>query len=81
MEKYPSAKLSRNSVDRWIFELSEDKLNEIKFTARQKNGQIRLPGHIKAMEASRTKRPDLESEIYLKYRYRKDVLKFPINYS
>ena len=61
--------------------MSEEKLKEIEITAKRKRGKVRLPSNIKAMEASRTVRPNLESEIYVQYRFRKDNLKLPISFA
>ena len=49
--------------------------------AKKKNGRVRLPGNLESMERSRTLRPDLESNIYLQYRYRRDVQKLKISFN
>ena len=46
--------------------------------ARLKNGRIRLPANLKAIEKSRTYPPDLESHVYVKYTHRRNVLKLKI---
>ena len=80
IEKYPTANLKRRTVDRWVFDLSEEKFKEIEITAKRKREKVRLPSNIKAMEASRTVILDLQSEIYVKYRFREDNLKLPISF-
>ena len=43
--------------------------------------KIRLLGNLDAMEKSRTRRPDLESNVYIRYRHRRDSLKLRISLS
>ena len=79
LEKYKLANPARATFDRWIFLWSSGKIADLQNLARQKNGKIRLPSNLKKMEDSRTRRPDLESDVYVKYRYRRDVSKLKIN--
>ena len=79
-EKYANANLSTSSVDRWVFVLSEEKLKAYVQLARQKGTKFRLPANIEEMSKSRISRPDLESEVYIRYRHRRN-LKLRISYS
>ena len=42
---------------------------------------MRLPANLKAMARSRISRPDLESEVYVHYRHRRDNLKLRISFA
>ena len=81
LEKYAMAKLSATSVDRWVFELSDEKLLSFIKLARQKGARLRLPANLKEMSKSRISRPDLVSEVYVQYRHRRDQLKLRISFS
>ena len=72
--------LSRTSVERWCFEWSEQKLAQVLAVARRHKGDIRMPEHIKRMSESMIERADLETKVYMKFRYRKDVLKRHIDF-
>ena len=54
IEKYPVASLNRRTVDRWVFDMTQEKLNEIEKLTKRKSGKVRLSANIKAMEDSRT---------------------------
>ena len=81
LKKYPLANLTLSSIDRWVFKLTQEKLDSFITLARQKGLRLRLPGNIKEMSRSRIQRPDLESEVYVRYRYRRDRLKLRISYA
>ena len=80
-EKYVHAKLSLPSIDRWVFVFSDEKLQSFLLLARQKGLYCRLPAHIQEMSKSRISRPDLESEVYIRFRHRRDNLKLRISYA
>ena len=80
ISKYPTAMLKYASVDRWAFRSNAAKLNELNNLVLQHSGKIRLPSHVQHMSESRIDRFDLESEVYLAYRHRKDVQKKHINF-
>ena len=81
LDRYPMANLTLSSIDRWVFKLSQEKLQSFLELARKKNSYLRLPGNLKEMSDSRIFRPDLESEVYVRYRYRRDHLKLRISYA
>ena len=81
LQSFPMAKLSASTIDRWVYVLSAEKLSSIIKLARQKGTKLRLPANLKEMSKSRISRPDLESQVYLKYRHRRDTLKLRINFS
>ena len=81
IEKYPQANLSRSTIRRWCFEWSEKKLEDVLRVSKRHKGEIRLPAHIKAMSQSRIQRDDLETKVYMNYRFRKDVQKRHIDFS
>ena len=81
LQSFPMANLSASTIDRWIYVLSAEKLSSIIKLARQKGTKLRLPANLKEMSKSRISRPDLESQVYLKYRHRRDTLKLRINFS
>ena len=82
LTKYPLANLTLSSIDRWVFKLTQEKLNSFIALARKKNSYLRLPANITEMSRSRIFRPDLESEVYVRYRYnRRDHLQMRISYA
>ena len=81
LNKYPMANLTISSIDRWVFKLSQEKLESFIALARKKSSYLRLPGNLREMSRSRIFRPDLESEVYVRYRYRRDHLKLRISYA
>ena len=62
-----------------MFVMSSDKLRSYIELARQKGTRYKLPANLKEMSKSRISRPDLESEVYLRYRHRRDHLKLRIS--
>ena len=80
-QRYATANLSLTSIDRWVFVMSDEKLGAYIALARQKGAKIRLPANLMEMSKSRISRPDLESEVYVRYRHRRDNLKLRISYS
>lgn len=64
-----------------MFVLSPEKLEAFINLARQKGSYMRLPGNLKEMSKSRISRSDLESEVYVRYRYRRDFLKLRISFA
>lgn len=56
----------------------QKKIAHLEKLAWLKNGRIRLPANLKAIEKSRTYPPDLESHVYVKYTHRRNVLKLKI---
>ena len=81
LSKYPMANLTLSSIDRWVFKLTQEKLDSFIALARKKTSYLRLPANITEMSRSRIFRPDLESEVYVRYRYRRDHLKLRISYA
>ena len=81
LRRYQVCRPSRATFDSWIFCWTKEKIEHLEKLAKLKNGRVRLPSKLKAMKNSRTRRPDLESNVYLKYRHRRDVLKLKISFN
>ena len=78
--KYPIASLKYSTVDRWAFRWDTSKLDTFIKLQAEHRGKIRVPIHVQHMSESRIERSDLESEVYMAYRHRKDVQKKQINF-
>ena len=60
--------------------MTPEKLESFIELARKKRTYLRLPENLQEMSRSRISRPDLESEVYVIYRHRRDHIKLRISF-